>query len=70
MTLTINGKQAIIEGRETMNITDLLMELNVTQKNNVTVELNGEILERQDFDKILVENGHKLEFFYLMGGGQ
>lgn len=70
MTLTVNGKQATIEGRETMNITDLLLELNVTQKDHVTVELNGEMVERQDFDKVLVENGHQLEFFYLMGGGQ
>ena len=70
MNLTVNGKQATIDGRETLTVTDLLGELKVLQPDFVTVELNGEILERKDFDSILVEDGHSVEFLYLMGGGQ
>ncbi len=70
MNLTVNGKQTIIDNRETLNITELLGELNVLQPEYVTVELNGEILDREDFDSVFVENGHKVEFLYLMGGGQ
>ena len=70
MQLTVNGKPEAIEGKETLSVTALLEELKVKDALYVTVELNGEILERESFDATTVKNGDSLEFLYFMGGGQ
>jgi sulfur carrier protein len=44
--------------------------LNVEDPLYVTVELNGDILERSDFDRLMVRDGDKIEFLYFMGGGR
>ncbi|MHB9096477.1 MAG: sulfur carrier protein ThiS [Syntrophales bacterium] len=36
----------------------------------VTVELNGAILERKNFDFISIGDGDRVEFLYFMGGGR
>lgn len=69
MNLTVNGKPAAIDEKETINITSLLTALQVQQPEYVTVELNGEILERDNFESTLVRNGDSVEFLYFMGGG-
>ncbi|HZV81135.1 MAG TPA: MoaD/ThiS family protein [Geobacteraceae bacterium] len=35
----------------------------------MTVELNGDILDRPAFDSTVVKGGDTLEFLYFMGGG-
>ena len=70
MKLTVNGKPANIAGKDALNVSALLDELNVQQAEYVTVELNGEILERDAFDKATVKNGDTIEFLYFMGGGK
>ncbi len=70
MQLTVNGKPATIAGSETLNIPSLLGELKVAQPEYVTVELNGEILDRGSFDSTTVKNGDSIEFLYFMGGGR
>jgi sulfur carrier protein len=35
----------------------------------VSVELNGEILERSLFESTLLKEGDRVEFLYFMGGG-
>ena len=69
MNLTVNGKQTTIDAKENFTITDLLGELKVKQAEFLTVELNGDILDRNDFDSTIVQEGHQVEFLYLMGGG-
>lgn len=69
MHLTVNGKAAAIDGKETMTVTALLAELKVDQPDYVTVELNGEILERENFEQTRVKDGDTVEFLYFMGGG-
>jgi sulfur carrier protein len=70
MNLTVNGKPAAIEGKEALNVAELLAALRVEQPDYVTVELNGEILERADFPAIVVREGDAVEFLYFMGGGR
>ncbi|MBI5655484.1 MAG: sulfur carrier protein ThiS [Geobacter sp.] len=70
MQLTVNGKPESIESKDSLNITALLEELKVKDALYVTVELNGEILERENFDNTTVKNGDSLEFLYFMGGGR
>ena len=69
MKLTVNGKPSTIEGKESLNITSLLDELQVKDSLYVTVELNGDILDRPTFDSTLVKDGDTVEFLYFMGGG-
>jgi len=70
MKLTVNGKPSAVEGKESLNVTELLSALKVTQAEYVTVELNGEVLEREAFDATIVKEGDAVEFLYFMGGGQ
>lgn len=68
MNLTVNGKATEI-AREGLSITALLEELQVAQREYVSVELNGDILDRADFDAATVKDGDTVEFLYFMGGG-
>ena len=36
----------------------------------VSVELNGQILKRAEFEQRILEEGDKVEFLYFMGGGE
>jgi len=67
MTIQINGKATEISGEIT--ITALLAECDVEMPDMVSVELNGEILNRGDFDGTTVKEADKVEFLYFMGGG-
>ncbi|UFS69169.1 sulfur carrier protein ThiS [Geomonas sp. RF6] len=68
MNLTVNGKAAEV-AQDALSVTRLLEELQVAQREYVTVELNGDILDRADFDAITVKDGDTVEFLYFMGGG-
>ena len=70
MDLTVNGKPATIDGKEALDIVALLAELKVEQPDYVTVELNGEILDREAFPTTTVKSGDSVEFLYFMGGGK
>ena len=70
MELTVNGKPATIDSTESLSIPSLLSELKVAQPEYVTVELNGEILDRESFGSTTVKNGDTIEFLYFMGGGR
>ena len=70
MNLTVNGKKAVVTDKKSLSISGLLDALNVSDPLYVTVELNGDIMERSDFDNIVVRDGDKVEFLYFMGGGR
>jgi sulfur carrier protein len=69
MNLTVNGKPASITEESPLSVNQLLEALKVAQKDYVTVELNGEILDRDDFETAAVKDGDTVEFLYFMGGG-
>ncbi len=69
MKLTINGEEKIIE-KDTLTISTLLLAESVKMPEMVSVELNGEMVERDVFDTQEVKEGDALEFLYFMGGGQ
>ena len=70
MNLTVNGKPASIAEETALSIAQLLETLQVEQREYVTVELNGDILDRGDFDGATVKDGDTVEFLYFMGGGR
>ena len=70
MTITVNGKEAQLPENETRSIESLLEELEVSQRLYVTVELNGDIVDRAAFESTPVKAGDSIEFHYFMGGGR
>uniref|UniRef100_C6DYK4 Thiamine biosynthesis protein ThiS n=1 Tax=Geobacter sp. (strain M21) TaxID=443144 RepID=C6DYK4_GEOSM len=70
MNLTVNGKPASIAEENPVQVSRLLELLQVEQRDYVTVELNGDILDRGDFDGATVKDGDNVEFLYFMGGGR
>ena len=67
MQITANGKPAEVTGGITVE--ELLREQKVVTPEYVSVELNGEILDREAFATTVVFEGDKVEFLYFMGGG-
>lgn len=67
MKLLINGKQADIN--KNFTIGRLLIQENVKMPEMVSVELNGQIIKRSDFEKTALKDGDNVEFLYFMGGG-
>ena len=68
MKLTVNGKEESIPA-EKMPVLDLLKHMKVEMPDMVSVELNGDFLERVSFASTFVKEGDKVEFLYFMGGG-
>lgn len=69
MKLIINGKEETVE-RDKITVTELLKAKNVQMPEMVSVEYNGEILDRTAFEITAVKEGDRVEFLYFMGGGQ
>ncbi|OGT99500.1 MAG: thiamine biosynthesis protein ThiS [Geobacteraceae bacterium GWB2_52_12] len=69
MKITINGKETTLPENPDRTIDSLLEELDVSQRLYVTVELNGEVLDRPAFEAKPVSEGDIIEFLYFMGGG-
>ena len=69
MKLQINGEAETIE-KESITISDLLAYKEVKMPEMVSVELNGDILDRDAFDSTNLKDDDQVEFLYFMGGGQ
>ena len=67
MKLIVNGSETEFDGELTVD--SLLMSENVKMPDMVSVELNGRILKRSEFEGTLLGEGDKIEFLYFMGGG-
>ena len=66
MFIYLNGKREEIE--DGMCISKLLERKRIRQE-VVTVEQNGQIIDREKFKDTLLGEGDELEFVYYMGGG-
>ena len=65
MRIKINGKPEDIEEK---NILDILKAKNVEPR-MVAVEVNGELIERDNYETTILKEGDEIEFLYFMGGG-
>jgi sulfur carrier protein len=52
-----------------LNVTGLIQQLLVENPEMVSVQVNEEFAEREDWDKIQIQKGDKVDFLYFMGGG-
>ena len=52
-----------------LNLTELIEQSDVQQPEMVSVQVNEEFAEREDWDNIQIQEGDKVDFLYFMGGG-
>lgn len=69
MKLTVNGKKETIN-REEITVVELLKEMNVEMPDMVSVQLNGDMLLRRNYDSTYVNENNEVNFLYFMGGGE
>ena len=50
------------------NLNDLLNKLKI-QKNKVAIEVNGEIVEKSKYLKLILNENDKVEIVHFIGGG-
>lgn len=67
MKITVNEEQQDV--REGINISELIKENDVAQPEMVSVQLNEEFVDRDDFDTTILKEGDVVDFLYFMGGG-
>lgn len=65
--ISVNGKPQELE--TPISITELIKLNNVLQPSMVTIQLNGQFVNRDEYDRTLVADGDELDFLYFMGGG-
>lgn len=69
MQVIINGKAETIENNE-ITVAQLLKLKDVEMPDMVSVQLNGEFVDRNTFDTTPVEENNEIDFLYFMGGGR
>ncbi len=67
MNIIVNGKNT--DTTDALTVSELLTKENVKMPEMVSVELNGRILKRGEFETTTLKNDDQVEFLYYMGGG-
>ena len=52
-----------------LNVSELIKQLLVENPEMVSVQVNEEFAEREDWENIQLKEGDKVDFLYFMGGG-
>ena len=52
-----------------LNLTQLIADNHVVQPEMVSVQLNRNFVERDDWDATTLNDGDSVDFLYFMGGG-
>jgi sulfur carrier protein len=63
----VNGQDENFEPK--LSVTQLLKVKDVDMPDMVSVQLNGDILDREAFNSTIVKENDRVEFLYFMGGG-
>ena len=67
MQVTVNGDPVVLD--KPLNIADFLIAVKAEQPDYVSVQKNGDFVQRSDFNSVFVDEGDVIEFLYFMGGG-
>ncbi len=68
MTVSIAGVRKEI--KEGTSVAELIALEKVENPEYVTVSVNEEFIQKDDFEKTVLKEGDSVEFLYFMGGGQ
>ncbi len=53
-----------------LSLSELIKLNNVFQPDMVSIQINGNFIQRENFDTISINEGDEIDFLYFMGGGQ
>lgn len=67
MKITVNGENFTLE--KPVTITELLVLTKAETPEYVTVQVNEEFVDKDDFKTLSVKDGDAVEYLYFMGGG-
>ena len=67
MKITVAGNKK--EYEDGITVAELIVKENVENPEYVTVTVNDDFVERDDFETTKLNEGHAVEFLYFMGGG-
>lgn len=67
MNIKVNGNELILE-RE-ITIKELLDLQQVEMPDYVTVQINEELIDQEEFNTTTLKENDSVEFLYFMGGG-
>ncbi|MCD8261307.1 MAG: sulfur carrier protein ThiS [Bacteroides sp.] len=65
--ITVNGQAQEID--KPLTIAELIRLNNVLQPDMVSVQYNGEFVDRQEYATVVLHEGDEVDFLYFMGGG-
>lgn len=68
MKIKINGIDSVLD-KDNITVLELLGIKDVEAPDMVSVQYNGEIIEREEFDTTVIKENDDIEFLYFMGGG-
>ena len=68
MKITVSGeKKEVADG---ITVSALIEQEQVETPQYVTVSVNEEFIDKDDFDSHVLKDGDEVEFLYFMGGGK
>ena len=65
--ITVNGEAQ--EVQLPISLTELIKQNDVQQPEMVSVQLNDDFVDRNEWDALLIKEGDSVDFLYFMGGG-
>jgi len=68
MQIVVNGDKKDFSA-DKLTIVELLAQSGVESVEMVSVQRNGEFVDRGDFDSTVLLEGDEVDFLYFMGGG-
>ena len=68
MQIKINGEVEQLENNK-ITISELLILKKVESPDMVSVQLNGDIIDRSQYEEQTINGDDELDFLYFMGGG-
>ena len=67
-TIKVNGESQVVE--LPLTVEELIKQNNVENPELVSVQVNEEFLDRNEYAKRQVGEGDEIDFLFFMGGGQ
>ncbi|MBQ3752470.1 MAG: sulfur carrier protein ThiS [Prevotella sp.] len=52
-----------------LSLTELIRQNDVQQPEMVSVQVNDDFVDRNEWDALLIKEGDSVDFLYFMGGG-
>ena len=66
--ITVNGEAQ--EVHLPLNLAELIKNNNVLQPEMVSVQVNDDFVDRNEWNALQIKEGDSIDFLYFMGGGR